>query len=97
MGNKEINSTVLDWEGRGTLGLADWEGTGTIKAYRKKEELVWEAGMNVQFTIEVINELVRNRYVDLKIEMRDDCEDFGAISVKMVVETVIHVGAQGRR
>lgn len=43
--------------------------------------------MNVQFKIEVINELVRNRYMDLKIEMRVDCEDFGAISIKMVVET----------
>lgn len=57
MGNKEVNSTMLDWEGRGTLGLADWEGTSTILVYRKKEELVWEAGMNVQFKIEDINEI----------------------------------------
>lgn len=40
MGNKEINSTVLDWKDRGTLDLTDWEDTGTIMAYRKKEELV---------------------------------------------------------
>lgn len=53
--------------------------------------------MNVQFKIEDINELVRNSDLHLKIEMRVDCEDFGAISIKMVVETVKHVGALGRR
>lgn len=34
-----------------------------------------------------INELVRNSDVDPKIEMRVDCEDFRAISIKMAVET----------
>lgn len=36
--------------------------------------------------------MVRNRDVDFKIEMRVGCEDFGAISIKMVVETVTHKG-----